>query len=486
MQLQLNGDRLGCSAPKGVLTPDLTDELRRRKPELIVRLKELAAEEANAEIQKLPRGERLPLSAAQRRLWFLQQYDRESYAYNIVFAVRFRGHLETHQFAEALRSVVERHEALRTGFDETDGTPHARIVDTGDWRAEIVELKGDDDAVDAAARALATEMAQRPFDLTRPPLMRALIGRVSADHHVLILAVHHIVADGWSLGVLFLDAARLYRQRIDANAPPLEKLPLQFVDYAGWLERSQSRTAQTQLPYWTEQLRAPLPVIELPADRARPTMTTFRGKRRRYVFSSGAMEAVKDFARREGATPFIVLLSAFKTLVYRYTRQSDVVIGSATAGRNRPEIEGLVGLFINTLVLRTSLQGSPTGRALVARVRDTVLGASAHADVPFDELVTALHVQRDLSHPALVQVMFTLQNFPLPELGIDGVSAEAIIMDPGVARLDLTVEAVDDRRPAVRRLRIQHRSLRRVDDRTDAIALRAPRQRDGRSTGSAD
>src|SRR4051812_1258246 len=207
VQLQLNGDRLGCSAPKGVLTPELTDELRRRKPELIARLKELAShDEAGAEIPAMPRGERLPLSAGQRRLWFLQQYDRDSYAYNIVFAVRLRGHLETHQFAEALRAVVDRHEALRTGFDDTDGTPHARIVDTGDWRPDIVELNGDDEAIDAAARALATAMAQRPFDLTRAPLMRTLIGRVSPDHHVLIIAVHHIVADGWSLGVLILDA----------------------------------------------------------------------------------------------------------------------------------------------------------------------------------------------------------------------------------------------------------------------------------------
>ena len=443
IRLSLDGDRLNCSAPKGVLTGDLRAELVARKPEIIAMLRQ--SNGAGAEdIPRIPRDAALPLSSAQRRLWFLQRYAPDSNAYNIPLALRLRGPLDARVLAEAFRTTVERHEPLRTVFEETDGVPYARILSDVDWSPDVRDWSHLDTAsFDARVQDLAREVGLAPFDLGSAPLLRVIIVRRQAEEHALILVLHHIAADGWSLGILLRDAAAAYQRQGDPAIPALPELPVQFVDYIHWLDAKEQRDAMARhLGYWQQQLCGPLPVMEIPGDRPRPTMATTNGTRSRHRLQPALVESVRACGHRHGTTTFVVLLAAFKILLQRYTQQTDIVVGSATAGRTRPEVEPLIGLFINTLVLRTRLEGTETGRQLIERVRNVVLDAS-DADVPFEHLAASLPLKRDLSHPPLVQVMFTLQNYPASRTLLPEVQVEPIYFDTGMSRLDLTVEAFE-------------------------------------------
>jgi amino acid adenylation domain-containing protein len=440
VQLSVNGDKLSCSAPKGALTPQLKEELTRRKAELITALSE-AASAAQAPVSRLGRHSGLPVSSAQRRFWFLQRYDPGSFANNEVVAVRLRGPVHTSKLADACRAVVFNHESLHTAFQDVDGVLQAAVVRREDWQPEIAQLDGDDDTFESRLLALAVAATKRPFDLRCPPLVHVTVVRHDDREHVLVFVAHQIAADRQSLRLLIRDTLRAYAQG-PTGPPERDRSPIQFADYVAWREAlSISDSAFESIDYWKRRLTGPLPVMELPSERPRPALMTYAGRRRSIELTGSQFAGVSSFTEREDATQFAVLLAAFKALLYRYTARTDLIVGTEVSGRARPEVIDVVGPFSNTLAIRTSLVDGVTGRELVRQVVGTIADATAHASVPFDELVATLPLERDLSHSPLVQVVFSFTDEPPYETALDGVSAEAISVDTGIARLDLSVEA---------------------------------------------
>jgi amino acid adenylation domain-containing protein len=446
IRVSADGERLGCSAPKGVLTAELRAELVRRKAELLEFLRAAGSEGSNAhEIRRIDRGGDLPLSRGQQRLWFLDQLEGNGGAYNITFALELTGSLDVPALEASLREIYRRHEVLRTRLVNADGQPKAIIVQGGDWHLRILNARD----VQESHRGhlidqLAKEEGRRKFDLAGGELLRATLLEFGDRDYVLLVAIHHIAADGWSLGILVREFAQLYTAFREGRPSPLAELPLQYVDFAAWQsEGLESGAMQAQLAYWRHQLQAPLPLVELPTDRPRPSRPTLRGARRRFELNGQLAECIRQFSRAEEATVFMTLLAAFNVLLHRYTRLDDLVVGSAIAGRGRPELEDLIGLFINNLALRTNLSGDPTVSELIARTKETSLNAFAHQDLPFDRLVAALQPDRNLSHSPLFQVMFILQNFPARCFPLPGLSVKPLEVDPGTSRFDLTVEAAE-------------------------------------------
>ncbi len=364
------------------------------------------------------------LSFAQERLWFLDQLLPGSPLYNIATALPLPGPLDLAALQRSLDEIVRRHEALRTTF-RLAGTEPVQVVASPAPVAlpvdDLVSLP--EGARQAEARRLAAQEAGHVFDLTRGPLLRARLLRLAATEHLLLLTMHHIVSDGWSLGVLQRELEALYPAYVRGQASPLAPLPIQYADYALW-QRSylSGATLEELLGYWRQQLAGMPMVLEVPTDRRRPAVQRFRGAWRHFEVDAAVSEALQALARQAGVTLFMTLLAAFKVLLYRYTGQDDVVVGTPIANRTRREIEGLIGFFVNTLVLRTPLGGDPSVRALLRRVRTVTLGAYAHQDLPFERLVEALQPERSLSHSPLFQVVFTLQN--LPTSAQDGRSPE--------------------------------------------------------------
>ncbi|HKH46212.1 MAG TPA: amino acid adenylation domain-containing protein, partial [Thermoanaerobaculia bacterium] len=394
-------------------------------------------------IELLPRDGELPLSYAQQRLWFLDQLEPGSPLYNLAMPVRLEGRLDAAALAGALAAVARRHESLRTTFAASEGRPFQRIAPPAPAHLPVVDLAAIPAAADAV-RELARAEAREPFDLEAGPLFRAALVRLAAEDHLLLLTLHHIVADGWSVGVLIRELLALYAAAAAGNgSAELPELPVQYADFAAWQRRWLDGGAlEAQLGYWRHQLAAPLPGLELPLDHPRPAVQSFRGGRRLARLEAPLPELGQSLARREGATLFMVLLAAAQALLGRLTGQEDLLLGTPVAGRNRPETEELIGLFVNTLVLRGSLAGDPSFRDLLARVRETALGAFAHPDVPFERLVDELQPERDLSRSPLFQVMFALQNAPMPELAAEGLRLRPVEVESGSQHFDvgLTVE----------------------------------------------
>ena len=392
-----------------------------------------------AGIAPRPRGDAAPLSFAQERLWFLDRLQPGSTGYNVTARLRL-GAVDAPAMERALAEVVRRHEVLRTTFREVDGVPVQVVGPAAGFVLPVEDLSGLDGAAREAEvrRRFAGESAHR-FDLTAGPLFRATLLRLGADEHVLLLAMHHVVTDGWSMGILFRELRALYDAYRDGGESPLAPLPLQYADFAGWQrEQGQGPAAERGLAYWTERLAGAPAVLELPADRPRPAVPSYRGGAVPIHLAAGTTERLRALARAEGATPFMVLLAAFQLVLARWSGTDDVVVGSPVAGRTRAEVQELIGLFVNTLVLRTDLSGDPTFRALLARVRQTVLGAYEHPDVPFERLVDALRPERTLGHAPLFQVLFQLDD----DAGAPAASRAA---DPApeaagvAARFDLTL-----------------------------------------------
>jgi amino acid adenylation domain-containing protein len=440
--------------PAGELTA-LTPEQRAL---LMLRLRKKAAGKPAEEggLPAIPRAPRppavaeLPLSFAQQRLWFLDQWEPGNPAYNIHSAVRLRGPLDAAAFAGALREVVRRHEALRTTFPSVDGKPAQRIVSGVDLEMPVADLSAlPPDRRDAEARRLALADAVRSFDLARGPLLRAALLRVELAEHVALVSMHHIVSDGWSVGVLVGEVAALYGAFRAGRPHGLAELPIQYADFAvwqrGWL---QGEELEKQLGYWRQRLAGMPPVLELPADRRRPVGRSFRGGRRPVQLGASGRalwDGVRAFSRAQGATPFMTALAAFLALVRRLTRQTDLAVGTPIANRNRAETEGLIGFFVNTLVLRVDASGDATGlRELLARVREVTLGAYAHQDLPFEEVVKAAAADRDLGHNPLFQVMFALHNTPATPPSIPGVLLSFLDLHGGTAKFDFDFMGVED------------------------------------------
>jgi amino acid adenylation domain-containing protein len=380
----------------------------------------------------------LPLSFPQERLWFLDCIEPGTAAYNMPTALRLSGPLDAGALRRTLAEVVRRHEALRTTFAASGGQPFQVIAPPAGFPLPQVDLA----ALPAPAREgeltrlLAAE-ARRPFDLERGPLLRAALLRLSAADHALALTAHHIVADGWSVEVLMREMGLLYEAFAAGRPSPLPELPVQYADWALWQrEHLRGETLAAHLAFWRERLGG-VPPLELPADRPRPPVQTFRGAEESVVLPAELAGRLAALARREGATLFMALLAAFQGILCRLSAQTDFAVGSPMANRGRREIDGLIGFFANTLALRTDLSGDPSFRELLGRVRAVTLEALAHEDLPFEKLVAELQPERDRSRPPLVQVLYGLQSRPALRMG--GLGIEILDAGTGTARVDLTL-----------------------------------------------
>ncbi|HYH79840.1 MAG TPA: amino acid adenylation domain-containing protein [Longimicrobium sp.] len=378
----------------------------------------------------VPRGGPLPASSGQARLWFIEQVDPGKATYTIPVALRLSGSLDVAGLERALAALVARHEALRTTLAPGDGGPVQVVSPAAD-----VSLPVEDAADDAALRARVHAEAHAPFDLAAGPLLRARLYRFAADDHLLQLTLHHVAGDGWSTGVMLRELAALYAGH------PLPPLPVQYADYAAWERASLTgEAAEAHLAWWRGRLAGAPPVLELPTDRPRPPVQSHRGAETPVVLPRATAEALQALARREGTTLSMVLLAAWKLFLARYAAVDDLVVGVASANRARPETEGVVGFFVQTLPVRADLSGDPTVRALLGRVREGVLGAMEHAALPLERVVEALRPERSRSHSPLFQVMFVFQPAGAPAHDFGGVRAETVRVPLSIAQFDLTLE----------------------------------------------
>ena len=398
--------------------------------------------QASAE-QRIPRAaERgtAPVSFAQQRLWVLDQLIPGNPSYNLSSAYRVRGLLDPEILRQSLAAVIARHETLRTTFPVVGEQPVQRVAASQAPELPVSDVSGlpDSRRKKKAEEWVAAESG-RPFDLACGPLLRAALLRVTGREHVLLLTMHHIVSDGWSLGILIRELAQAYEALAAGRPVSLPELSIQYGDFARWQRESlHDGILEKQLAYWSRQL-AELPVLDLPTDRPRLPTQSFRGARRSISLPRSLTRSLKELSQREGVTLYMTMLAAFQALLSRYTGQDDVVVGSPVAGRNRTEVEGLIGFFVNTLVLRTDLSGNPSFRELVQRVREVALGAYAHQDLPFERLVAQLQPERNLSLNPLFQVTLSLQNTPAAELDLAGLSWTGLNADTGTTRFDLEV-----------------------------------------------
>lgn len=383
-----------------------------------------------------------PLSFAQEGLWFLDRMTGPSAVYNTAQAWRVRGALDIGALERALQALVDRHTSLRTAFDAQDGSAR-QTVWPADVAAQALRLEGADTIrSDAADRDRALEVwleagACAPFDLSQAPLLRARLLRLDHDEHVLQLVVHHIVSDGWSMAILTHELGALYDS--DGHADGLTALPIQYADYAVWQrEREASAARQQQLGYWRRQLDG-LETLELPTDRPRPAQVSYRGGSERFVVPGPLRERLKTLAQGQGATLFMVLLATFQVLLMRQTRQHDVAVGVPVAGRHRAEFEGLIGYFVNSLVIRSAVPGDIGFDEYLAQVRQTALDAYAHQEVPFDQLVAALGAARDPGRHPLYQVSFALNNQPAQALRLARCQVQALARPATTAKFDLSL-----------------------------------------------
>ncbi len=443
VMLSLDGERLICNAPKGAITAQIKHELADRKQEILAFLREAAPLPTSGNDHGALSD--LPLSRSQRRLWFLAQMDPGNPVYNVVVALRLTGKLNRTALEGSLHALVERHESLRTSFYERDGIPLARVSDGTAWKSAFVDLSSAPEVVaENEARTMAGGKARKPFDLGTPSLMEATLFRISEERHLLLLVVHHIVADGWSLGIISKELGAMYAALAAGEQPALPAIDFQFRDYVRWEQGEGEKAAERQMPFWLDRLGGSLPILDLAGNRRRPPVQTFSGKRIALAIDRAIADRIRELCRQTGTTPFMLLLASFKALLSRYTGLEDILIGSATANRQRQELGSLVGFFINTLVLRTNVSGNPTFYDLLTRVKESATFAYAHQDVSFDRLVQNLQPKRSLSHSPLVQVMFTLQNVPMANLLLPGLKVEPEQVDPGIARADLAVEIWPD------------------------------------------
>jgi amino acid adenylation domain-containing protein len=395
---------------------------------------------------RLDREAALPLSFAQRRLWFLDQLEPNSAFYNLPAIFGISGSLDAAVLRAAVREVTRRHETLRTTFTLIDGEPFAQVHPAGAVDLPLVDLS-ELLPVDreTASLALVSAEVRRPFDLGRGPLTRICLYSLDREEHLIAITMHHTISDGWSVSLLIEEVITVYGALVAGRPSPLPELPIQYVDFADWQQRRlQGSALETQLHYWKQQLRGPLPVLELPADHARPAVQTFRGARHTQLFSVPLSNALRDLSRRRGATLYMTLLAAYQTLLHRYTGAEDICVGSPIAHRPLRETEQLIGCFLNTLVLRTDLSGDPTFAELLHRVRETTLEAYAHQEIPFEQLVDALQPERVMDRSPLFQATFSLLNIPALEGdALQGLTLRSIESDTGTAQFDLQLLVVD-------------------------------------------
>jgi amino acid adenylation domain-containing protein len=443
VKLWVEGDELRYRAPQAVLSRVELDELRRRKAEIVGFLQQARDLMGRAlpPLVARPRSAVVPLSYAQERLWFLEQLGLVGSAYHIAAAVRLDGALDVGALERGIGEVVRRHESLRTRFAAVDGQGIQVIEAAQAYRLEVVDLTelGPEAGANEARRRAQAQAAER-FDLAAGPLLRVKLLRLGAEHHVMLVNMHHIVSDGWSMGVMVREIGTLYAAYAAGRSSPLADPTVHYADYALWQrDWLAGEVLARQVGYWKERLAGAPAALELPTDRARPAVQSFAGGAVEFALPARLSAGLAELSRREGATLYMVLLAAFALLLCRYSGQHDVVVGSPIAGRRHRELEQLIGFFVNTLVLRTDLSGDPSFRALLGRVKETALGAYAHQDLPFEKLVEELKPPRDLSRQPLFQVTFALQNAPAEELRLPGLNVSRVSSGRRTAKYDLAL-----------------------------------------------
>ncbi|MHC5860260.1 amino acid adenylation domain-containing protein [Nostoc sp.] len=443
VKLWVEGEQLRVNAPKGVLTVETRDLLAKNKAELILLLEQ---KNAIATLHDLPliksdRTQKLPLSFAQEQIWLLSQLEPDNPFYNELLALRLHGQLNVLALEQSLNKIIARHEVLRTNFRTINEQPVQVIAESLTLSVAVVDLtKYPESEKEIALQQSAKAEATQPFDLVSSLLIRASVFKLTEVEQVLLLTIHHIVFDGWSTGVLMRELASIYSALCHNSSPQLPELPIQYADFAIWQSRLwQTGIIQKQFDYWKQQLKNAPSLLELPTDRPRPAVQTFRGARQYIELPIELSEALANFSRQERASLFMTLFTAYVTLLYRYTGQDDIVVGTPIANRDRLEIEGLIGFFVNTLVLRTDLSGNPSFRQLLGRVRQVILEAYAHPDLPFEELVKVLQPQRDLSYSPLFQVLFAFQNLPASGVELSGLTVSQFAAESATAKFDLTL-----------------------------------------------
>lgn len=382
----------------------------------------------------------VPLSFLQERQLFLELLNPLTTVNNISVCFQIEGLLDVERLAESANILLDRHEVLRTKFDIDNGRPIATITPNLKINLGIEELKQVENERFSIAFQMAELEAQEPFDVTQPPLLRVKTFRLSPKLHIMVVVVHHTIADGWSLGIFVRELLAVYQALVKGRSPSLPPLPIQYAEYASWQRQYMTGPLlERQLSYWKNKLHGELPVLDLPIDYPRPTRQTFSGAIHRFQISTKLTRCVKELSRHHDVTPFMFLIAVFQTLLHRYCQQDDILVGTPTAGRTRLETQELIGAFINTLVLRTDLSGDPSFQELLSRVRTVAMDAYAHQDLPFEKLVAELRLQRDLSRTPIFQVAFVFQNTPFPSMNVPGLNIKLLPIDRRAAQFDLSL-----------------------------------------------
>ena len=425
-----------------------TEEKRRLLAQL---LQQEAHGPSRPPIEPVGRHRDLPLSFAQERLWFVDRMSRSERApgeaptgrsaYDVVLAVRMSGAFRIPVLLASLAEIVRRHEVLRTTLTEVDGQPVQVIAASFELEHSTVELSGLEEAArEKHLHALSAAEGACPFDLERGPLLRILMLRASVEEHVVILRMHHVISDGWSVNVLVRELVTLYTAFAEGRCSPLPPLRVQYADFAVWQrEWIRAELLESELAWWQAELRGAPQVLELPADRPRPPVQTTQGASESIRLPARLTRELRGLSHRQGNTLFMTLLAAFEALMSRYSGQEELLVGTPVANRSHPEIEGLIGFFVNTLVMRGDLRGNPSFIELLGRVRESNLRAQDHQEVPFEKLVEGLRPERDLSRSPLFQVMFLLRNPPRAELLLPGLTLSFPEVEVSTSTFDLTL-----------------------------------------------
>jgi amino acid adenylation domain-containing protein len=437
--------RLRYKAPEGRLTPELKERLVQTRDQILDYLARTAPPASTlppVERRSPQQDERL--SYSQQRLWVLEQMVPGHPTYNMAYAYRLRGRLDVDALRQALRSIVRRHEILRTAIVAVDGVGHPRIATDIAFELPVADLSVYPEAErETHARRLTTQEVRQPIDLSAAPLLRARLLRLDSTHHWLVLSLHHVINDDWSFDILWQELETLYRASLAGIPPQLPDLRIQYADFAAWQhDQLNSGRLDVQLEYWNRQLGEPRHILELHSDYARPSEKAYHGAVHSFDLSARASAGLRHLAQQCDATLFMVLAAALNALLHRYTAENDVIIGTAIAGRGQRELEPLIGFFINTLALRTDLSGDPSFRELIGRVREVALSAYANQDVPFERVLEALRPERDASRTPLFNVLLVLHKPAVPRR-LAGLDIEAVAVTTGTAKFDLTLELTE-------------------------------------------
>ena len=443
IKLWVEGDRLKFNAPKGAMTPELVDQLRARKAELIAFLKDASHKTSIYSIEKTPDAEHYPVSNAQRRLWLLSQMGSGNEAYNMPWALAFEGELDRKALEQAFMELIKRHESLRTSFVAVEGGIRQKIEDAVPFQLQYTDLSAEDQSMERV-RALARKEAVRPFDLEKTPLIRVSIVKISPTRHVMIFNMHHIISDGWSISVMVREFRLLYDAFRLGNPSPLSPLRIQYRDYAVWQNRLlECRELETHRRYWHEKLSGEIPVLDLPSDFPRPPFQTFKGDTVSFRLSSDQTQRLRQFSRERRASLFMVMLAAVKVLLYRYTSQEDIIIGSPVAGRVHPDLENQIGFYLSTIVLRDRIHGDMNFSSFLDQVKKTATEAFDHQIYPFDRLVDEMNLKRDVSRSPFFDILLIMQNIEPVDLSLPGLNISMLEHDIPTSKFDLTFEFFD-------------------------------------------